>query len=71
MYEKQGGKCAICEKEKPLNRHAKLPFHVDHDHVTGKVRGLLCAACNLGLGMLKDRIESFDNAKAYLARSTG
>jgi hypothetical protein len=41
LSEEQDGKCAICQKEKPLC--------VDHDHVTGKVRGALCTGCNTRL----------------------
>lgn len=46
MYEKQNGKCLICEKEGKLD--------VDHNHSTGEIRGLLCNACNRGIGFLKD-----------------
>jgi hypothetical protein len=40
----QNGRCAICPATKPGGRGTL--FHVDHDHVTGHVRGLLCHACN-------------------------
>lgn len=42
MLLMQDGKCAICGRAKTL--------HVDHDHSTGKIRGLLCATCNLAIG---------------------
>lgn len=48
--EKQGGKCAGCGTDKPTNRY----FDVDHDHKTGKARGLLCRACNRLVGFLED-----------------
>lgn len=48
MVRNQGGKCAICGADKPGGRGAR--FHVDHDHVTGTVRGLLCVRCNMKLG---------------------
>jgi hypothetical protein len=51
MLKEQCGRCAICCTEKP---GGKGRFHVDHDHATGKVRGLLCSSCNRGLGYLKD-----------------
>jgi Recombination endonuclease VII len=53
---KQNGKCKICEKE--MN-----PPQVDHDHKTGLYRGLLCVACNNGLGTYEKNKEKF---KKYL-----
>lgn len=47
MVERQGGKCAICKE--PMNRPC-----VDHDHATGKVRGLLCHRCNIRLSAVED-----------------
>jgi hypothetical protein len=47
MVETQGGRCASC-------RDQLIETHVDHDHVTGEVRGVLCPNCNKALGMLKD-----------------
>lgn len=51
MLETQGGLCAICTTDKPGGRGV---FHVDHDHTTGAVRGLLCHGCNIMLGSGKD-----------------
>jgi hypothetical protein len=59
----QGGGCAICGESCPTGR----VLAVDHDHVTGAVRGLLCAPCNWGLS----RAELpgwLDAARAYLDR---
>jgi len=39
---------------------------VDHDHITGNVRGLLCSNCNRGLGLLKDDIKLFKKSIIYL-----
>lgn len=55
MKAEQGGVCAIC-----LKREAKV---VDHDHKTGRVRGLLCGGCNGAIGILD---EDFEGAMIYL-----
>lgn len=62
MIEAQGGKCAICGK------HMEKP-HVDHDHMTGEVRGLLCRRCNLALGIFGEDISILRAAVRYLAKS--
>ena len=51
MLAAQGGGCAICQSKEP---GGKGRFAVDHDHVTGKIRGLLCTSCNCGLGRFRD-----------------
>ena len=55
VYE---GMCWIC-RERPAE-------HVDHDHETGEVRGVLCFTCNVGLGNFRDRPELLDRAHTYL-----
>ena len=63
--------CAICKtKENKVMRGAieGLNFAVDHDHTTGKVRGLLCNQCNRALGMFKDSPELIEKAIQYLER---
>jgi hypothetical protein len=60
LLEKQGGACAICRKR------SKGRLCVDHCHVTGMVRGLLCNECNGALGYLKDDQASLVAALAYL-----
>lgn len=67
-YEKmlvlQNNLCAICETSVPGGTYHV--FAVDHCHITGKVRGLLCKNCNTALGILKDNINSFERAAIYL-----
>lgn len=50
LFDSQGGACAIC---KNLNWNGKTP-NVDHDHITGKIRGILCHNCNTALGRIMD-----------------
>lgn len=63
----QHGVCAICGGQPPRGRS----FHVDHDHTTGAVRGLLCATCNTGIGGLKDSVDLLRKAADYLIRAAG
>ena len=63
MFDKQEGKCVICGvHQSEINR----VLCVDHNHVTGKVRGLLCYHCNAGLGNFGDSAESLIKAAQYL-----
>ncbi len=66
MFIEQGGRCAICGKHQSEFVHSLV---VDHNHETGKVRGLLCRACNLGIGMLGDVLEVMKNAIKYVEAS--
>jgi hypothetical protein len=63
LTEAQSGVCAVCQSPPPS---ATAPLFVDHDHVTGDVRGLLCRTCNTGIGMLGDSIDGLRAALAYL-----
>lgn len=71
MLNDQNGVCAICKKsEIYYTKTGKLKdLAVDHCHVSGKVRGLLCSSCNNGLGCFKDNLELLDKAKEYLINS--
>lgn len=60
MVKEQDGRCACCGKV------PELEFRVDHDHVTGEVRGLLCMPCNSGIGLLGDTAERVELAVDYL-----
>lgn len=61
----QAGVCRICHADSP---GAKRGWNVDHDHVTGGVRGILCHRCNAALGLLDDNPERADECAAYLRR---
>lgn len=63
----QGGNCAICSRPAAESTFGLLV--VDHDHATGAVRGLLCASCNSGIGLLGDAVEGLSRAISYLTRA--
>ncbi len=63
LLDKQGNKCGICR----CNYDRASRFHVDHDHDTGLIRGLLCRKCNLGIGLLGDTLDTVSDAVAYLS----
>lgn len=58
------GICEICKTDVPSG--PKKSWCLDHDHQTGQARGILCAACNVGLGMFKDNVDILDSAMKYL-----
>ena len=64
MYADQKGACKICEKN--FDR-----LYIDHDHISGNVRGLLCHSCNVALGHLGDNINYLTNAITYLNEHAG
>lgn len=67
MLAAQGGCCAICGcKAGQGGSHRNRRLAVDHDHVTGKVRQLLCHSCNMILGRLADEPQLADRIAAYL-----
>jgi Autographiviridae endonuclease VII len=63
MYERQGGKCAICPEFKPKGK-----LVVDHNHTTGKVRKLLCLHCNTLIGYAREDIAILLSAVVHLQR---
>jgi hypothetical protein len=63
IFEKQGKVCAICGS-------SSKTWHTDHCHTTGKVRGILCFGCNVGLGNFRDDVTRLDAAIKYLNDST-
>lgn len=60
LAEAQGWRCAICRQT------SERTLHVDHDHRTGQVRGLLCGTCNRGMGMLGDDAALLQRAADYV-----
>jgi hypothetical protein len=65
IYKKQMGRCSICNKrEKDLSQS----FAIDHNHKTGKIRGLLCKKCNVLLGFANDNPKILLSAIKYLRR---
>jgi hypothetical protein len=73
MMLSQGGLCAICKCElvEDLPRSNPRQINIDHDHETGVVRGLLCSACNIGIGQFADSVGILREAIAYLERYGG
>jgi hypothetical protein len=65
MLWQQDNACAIC-KQSFFDGDKTVTVHIDHDHATGAVRGLLCRGCNHGLGNFKDDPERLTNAISYL-----
>jgi hypothetical protein len=76
MHAEQLGRCAICEEQ--INRRTMVGLksrkgtqrqrraHVDHDHGTQQIRGLLCSWCNIGLANFRDNPRWLRKAAAYL-----
>lgn len=60
LLQSQGNLCAICQEDGVMN--------IDHDHSTGKVRGILCNKCNQGLGLFRDNIDFMKSAISYLEK---
>lgn len=63
MFEEQGGRCKICGRHQSV---LEKRLNVDHDHVTGNVRSLLCGFCNTALGSFNDSTELLQKAIEYI-----
>lgn len=68
IFEEQGGVCAICGTDDPKGTATNNRFTVDHNHLTGEVRGLLCAPCNMALGGFQDSEDVLSKAITYLQK---
>lgn len=71
LLQKQNGVCAICGKPpedscKKSKYSDDIKLHIDHDHETGRVRGLLCTKCNFGIGSFSDDIDLMLDAVYYV-----
>lgn len=66
MLKAQGGVCAICASPDSGGSKPGAHFAVDHDHGTGRVRGLLCRACNTAIGLLKEDPATIRDAARYV-----
>lgn len=65
--DQQKGLCAICRRPETRTLHGKaLPLVVDHCHSSSEIRGLICHACNVGLGVFRDDPSTLEEAARYL-----
>ena len=63
MYAKRDGRCDICGR-----RPRKKSLSVDHDHKTGRIRGMLCGSCNCAIGLMRDDTAALHKAIEYLSK---
>lgn len=69
LLRSQRGKCAICGAKYAVNGRAKKgPLYVDHNHQTGRIRGLLCARCNFAVGFVEVNSKLICNINEYLEK---
>ena len=68
MWEKQHGLCAICRVSMTRTAGKSDSAHIDHDHITGAVRDLLCQSCNHAVGHVKEKIEIAEQLVNYLSK---
>ncbi len=72
MLNKQNSLCAICHgPETRRNQYGLCLLHIDHNHETGKVRGLLCHKCNSLLGYSRENKEILKSSINYLEQNGG
>lgn len=72
MHAEQEGVCAICKNPETLiKENVKFDLCIDHDHATGRIRGLLCNKCNRAMGLMKDDPAVIQSAVDYLMRHNG
>jgi hypothetical protein len=66
FIKRQKNRCAVCRTDTPGGRGER--WHIDHDHVTNQVRGLLCGKCNSAIGLLQDDPEIIRAAARYVTK---
>ena len=72
LFAEQDGRCAICreaETTKDRTGRVRARLSIDHDHETGRIRGLLCHHCNAALGHAKESEYRLRDMAAYLERA--
>ena len=70
MLNEQGGVCAVCQQVESVTQGGEVQsLSVDHDHETGRVRGLLCSRCNASLGLLREDPAVIMRLALYAARA--
>jgi hypothetical protein len=67
-FASQGNRCACCHSSTPRGNKT---WCVDHDHMSGEVRGIICGLCNTGIGHLGDTLADVESAENYLRRHLG
>ncbi len=65
LFLSQGSACAACGSPDPRGVRG---WHIDHDHITGKVRGIVCLYCNVALGKVEDSVDRLKMLIAYLEK---
>lgn len=68
MLNQHNFQCAICGYKQPENANKYEKLYVDHNHTTGKIRGLLCMNCNSALGHFGENLTNLKNAVTYLTK---
>jgi hypothetical protein len=66
LFDRQNGRCAICKISEIESKRKKL--HLDHDHSSGRIRGILCSSCNAAIGHSYENINILKNAVIYLKK---
>lgn len=69
MLVAQDYKCPVCAEELSLDAGRGKNACIDHDHVSGQIRGILCSSCNRAIGLLKESILILGNAVEYMRKA--